>query len=101
VHAAAHEIVEVRVEQVAERQQLVHLGIVRAGLPFADGLARHAQLLGKALLCHAVMLAQVDEVVGEAHDRFLSLSVSIIPERDGAMAAMRELAGRLACRRAE
>ena len=42
VHAAAHEIVEVRVEQVAERQQLVHLGIVRAGLPFADGLARHA-----------------------------------------------------------
>ena len=26
VHAAAHEIVEVRVEQVAERQQLVHLG---------------------------------------------------------------------------
>ena len=92
VHAAAHEVVEAGVEQVAQRQQLVHLGVVRSGLPLGHGLARHAQLLGKALLRHAVMLAQVDEVVGEAHGRFLSLLVGIIPERCGSEAVVRDLA---------
>ena len=66
-HIAAHEVVEADVEQVAQHENLVHLGVVRAGFPLADGLARNAQLLGEPFLRHGVVLAQIHEVVGEAH----------------------------------
>ena len=67
VHAAAHEIVEVRMVDVAQGEQLVGFGKVDARFPFRDGLAGYAELLCKGFLGDAVMLANVDEIVRKAH----------------------------------
>ena len=67
MHAAAHEVVEVRMVKVAQHKKLVGLGEVDARLPLRDGLTGNAELLGEGFLGDTVMLAYVDEVVCKAH----------------------------------
>ena len=62
-----HELVERAVEDGADLEQLVHLGVGPLRLPLGHGLAAHAEQHGKVLLGHAAGRAKMLEVFSEAH----------------------------------
>ena len=64
---SAHEVVERAIKDLAELEELVHLGVGALGLPLGDALAGDAHQHGELLLGHVARGAEVLQVVAEAH----------------------------------
>ena len=71
-----NELVQRAVKDLAELEELVHLGVSALGLPLGHRLAAHANQHGKLLLGHVARRAQVLKVIAKAHVRSLVSSVT-------------------------
>ena len=58
-HVTANHLVEVDLEDLAQANQLVHIGGGGTGLPLAHRLTGHAEQHGEMLLGHVARIAQI------------------------------------------